>query len=179
MAKKKKAAKKKTAAKRERKKVIIPDAEEARREYNAIEKLLTRDTERMWKAMGAVVRLAGRTEVGRSLLREAGRAAGAVIAETGMFGVGRGGDAVEVTSEWLKVLAAVGCEYEIGKAGRDEVEVFVLECPAGLSAEDGREVCDAGMSADCELVRRLGGELIIGDTIATGADCCHLVVRTA
>ena len=164
--------------KKTKKKIIIPDVKKAQEEYNPIEKLLTRDPQMLWKVAGTMVRLAGKTSAGRSLLQNVGKVTGALIAKTGMFGVKKGKDAMEVVNEWLKVLTAVGCEFEIGRSTKNEVEIFILDCPAGLCTDDGREVCNAGMSADRELVRRLGGELIIGDTIASGATHCHLTVRT-
>lgn len=81
--------------------------------------------------------------------------------------------------EWLKMLAAVGVEYEVGRVEKDRVEVFLLKCPFGLTEANGRPACDAGMATDRGVVRGLGGELEIGETIATGADKCHLVIKTA
>lgn len=145
-------------------------------EYNFAERLLTRDTDLLWRMIGAAVRTAGRTSAGRFLMDGAGKLAGAVIAKTGMFGVEKAADPADVVSEWAKVLDAVNCKYELGAASADVAELFVLECPAGLAGTGNREVCLAGMSADSELVRRLGGELVIGETIASGADRCHLKI---
>jgi len=146
------------------------------REHNAIEKLLTRDTELLWRCVGPLVRLAGKTSAGRFLMSRIGNLTGAIIANTGMFGMEKMEIPADVVSEWTKVLDALGCDYELGEQGEDEAELFMLECPAGLSERDGREVCVMGMSADTELVKQLGGELVIGETIGSGADRCHLKV---
>ena len=146
------------------------------RDYNAVERLLTLDTDLLWRLVRPYVRLSGKTSVGRFLMEKVGTLSGAVIARTGLFEVERMEEPEDVMSEWTKVLEELGCNYELGEADDVGVELFMLECPACLTEDDGREVCLAGMSADLELVKRLGGELIIGETIASGADRCHLKV---
>lgn len=148
------------------------------KEYNVAERLLTRDTDLLWRTVGPLVRLAGKTAAGRLLMSRVGKLSGMIIANTGMFGMEKMEEPADVMREWTKVLDDLGCNYELGGAGEDEAELFMIECPAGLTESDGREVCLMGMSADRELVRRLGGELVIGETIASGADrCCLKVVR--
>ncbi|MFH1538223.1 MAG: hypothetical protein ABIH66_04640 [bacterium] len=161
-----------------KRKVRIPAPEEI--EGGPVETILMRDTDMLWRIIGPMVRLAGKTSAGRFVMEQTGKLAGTVLAKREMFGMEKAEEPADVVSEWLKVLEGLGCEYEVGKVGKDEVEVFILDCPAGLSEKDGRETCDSGMSADRELVRRLGGELVIGETIATGAEKCHLkVVRSS
>lgn len=160
-----------------KRKVIIPSQDEI--EGGPVERLLMRDTDLLWRMIGPMVRLAGKTSAGRFVMEQTGKLAGTILAKREMFGMMEAEEPADVVSEWLKVLEGLGCEYEVGKVGKDEVEVFILDCPAGLEGR-GEEVCDSGMSADRELVRRLGGELVIGETIATGAEKCHLrVVRSS
>ncbi len=148
------------------------------RDYNAVERLLTLDTDMLWRLAGLYVRLSGKTSAGRFVMKQVGTLSGAAIARAGLFEVERMEEPEDVMGEWTKVLEELGCNFEPGEAAEDGAELFMLECPAGLTESDGRAACLAGMSADLELVKRLGGELIIGETIATGEDRCHLrVVR--
>lgn len=149
------------------------------RERSAVEKLLMRDTELLWRTVGPLVRLAGRTSAGRFMMSRVGKLSGMIVAKTEMFGMKKMETPEDIVSEWTKVLDDLGCDYELGEQGEDEAELFMLECPAGLTESDGGKVCLMGMSADTELVKRLGGELVIGETIATGADRCHLKVVRA
>ncbi|MEW5947741.1 MAG: hypothetical protein AB1742_16260 [bacterium] len=156
-----------------------PDREEMAKDFGAAERLLSRNPDLLWRTVGAMVRLAGRTSLGRLLMERTGRLAGAALAEMEMFGMKTADGPVAAAGEWLKVLEALNCRYEVGKVTSGGVEVFMLECPAGLSEKNGKEVCLAGMSADRELVGRLGGRLLIGETIADGAGKCHLKVVRA
>lgn len=157
--------------------VVIPDIEAERKKFGAVERAFSARAERLIASMGVFVRLAGRFSAGRFLIAQSGRAAGALLAKKGFFNMEKSGSAPGVVSQWLKMLEAVGVRYEVGKTAEDEVEVFLLQCPFGLTEADGRAVCDAGMATDREVVRGLGGLLEIGETIATGADRCHLVVK--
>lgn len=157
--------------------VVIPDIEAERKKFGAVERAFSARAEVLIGGMGGFVRLAGKTSAGRFIIAQSGKAAAALLVGKGYFNMKKASGAPAVTSEWLKMLTAVGVQYELGNATDDEVEVFLLRCPFGLTETDGRPVCDASMATDREVVRGLGGTLEIGETIATGADRCHLVVR--
>lgn len=85
-------------------------------------------------------------------------------------------DARDVAAPWISLLHALACRHEVAVFEADRVEVHMLACPVGLGPREGREACLAGMRADRVVVRRLGGRLVIGGTIGSGAGLCHLTV---
>ena len=105
-----------------------------------------------------------------------GRVVGRALVSARAFGVRPADDVPGVTAAWLRVLRALRCRFEVSEVSEDRVVVNMFACPAGLSVRDGRRACHAGMEADRRIVERLGGELIIGETIATGAPTCTLTV---
>ncbi len=151
----------------------IPTPDEVRAGLPPPLGLVAGNSDLVWRAVGPMVRVLGRTALGRMLLVLGGRLAGRAIVRLGLFGVTPGRDAPEVAESWMRVLAGMGCRFEVASASEEEVVVRMLECPAGLCAKDGREVCEAGMEADRTVVAMLGGRLEIGETFATGADFCE------
>ena len=156
--------------------VRIPDLEEEKKSFSPLSRYVSNHSDGVWRRVGRTVRMLGKTKVGRGLLVLNGRMAGNFIVGTGLFNVKKSDNIHDATSNWLKVLSAVGCEYEIGEVTDDFVEVRILKCLAGLTTKNGRRVCQAGMEADRTVVRKLGGKLEIGETIATGAPKCILRV---
>ncbi len=137
--------------------------------------LLTLDTDLNWRIAGALIRLAGRTSTGRALVRLGGAAVGSAMAGAGVFGARESDDMRVVAGGFMAIMAGLGCRFEAGRQSADEVEVFMLACPGKL---DTPQTCLAGMEADRAVVRRLGGDLRIEETLLTGAPRCRLrVVR--
>lgn len=134
----------------------------------------------IWGPVGTFVKKLGASEFGRDVLSYIGKVVGYIIVEGGLFGVkkvqGKEKYARLIASEWFKVLDVFGCKYEKSKMKRDEVEVRMLEYPAGLRRGD-EKICEAGMWADRTIIKRLGGNLIIGKTIASGANKCYQKIR--
>lgn len=140
---------------------------------NVVEKILGRYTQWLWRIVGVAVRLCGRTAPSRFGMDRFGQICGAFIVKKGMFGIKKAWEPVDVRDEWIKVLTALECKHERGRADENQAEVFVLACPVGLTS---KKACIAHMSADRAIVRGLGGRLIIGRTIADGEPVCHLTV---
>jgi len=71
----------------------------------------------------------------------------------------------------------MGFPFELGPAEGDR---FVLElpyCPYGFTDPEHARPCDTAMDMDRILMRRLGAELTIEETIPGGASRCKMVVR--
>lgn len=144
--------------------------------FTPLEKFVTLNSTTIWQLAGFGVRLLGRTNIGRELLKTTGKTAGKLIVNTRTCGITKGNDINSIVSNWLKILDWVNCEYKIHTIETEEAEIHVLNCPAKLTIKNGKKVCDAGMSADITIVEKLGGRLIIEDSIARGADKCILKV---
>ncbi len=73
--------------------------------------------------------------------------------------------------------AEMGFPFELGQP---EDGQFVLElpyCPYGFTGPEHARPCDTAMDMDRILMRRLGAELIIEETIPEGASRCRMIVR--
>jgi len=72
----------------------------------------------------------------------------------------------------------MGFQLELsGKAGPDQFEFFILECPYGFHRLDQQGVCDAAMDMDRVMFRLCGGELRVEDTIPRGATKCRVTMH--
>jgi hypothetical protein len=67
-------------------------------------------------------------------------------------------------------------------APRGSSEPWTFEftsCPYGLTAKSDGRLCHAIMNLEEELVRQLGGELVIEERIAEGASRCRFTVKSS
>ncbi|MFA6450312.1 MAG: hypothetical protein WCX65_12635 [bacterium] len=145
------------------------------RELNPIEIMLTRDTDTMWKIMGGVMRNVCSTEIGRKIVSGTGKHVAALLVETGAFGLEKETEPRSIGASFADFLQAIGCGFEVVEGSDDDAVINMLACPYEICDE---ATCLAVMSIDSEVVKRLGGKLIIEETIAAGADKCRLrVVR--
>ena len=123
---------------------------------------------------GALVKTLGRAAPGA--LKAMGAMNASLVTGIGLFGMKKTSGAIPVAGEWLKMITGIKADYEIGGVSETEVEVLLKACPLGLTAEHGRALCLTAMATDMKTVEKLGARLEIGETIATGADRCHLKV---
>jgi hypothetical protein len=73
--------------------------------------------------------------------------------------------------------AEMGFPFELGEP---EGDTFVLElpyCPYGFTGAEHARPCDTAMDMDRILMRRLGAELLIDETIPNGYSRCKMRVR--
>jgi len=158
----------------DRTEIKMPDRVEV--EGTGLKKALVSAMPFFIRMTGLMVRTAGRVPPGDALIRAMGKMNAGLITAIGLFGVKKTAGPVAVAEEWLKMIEGIDARYEVASAGDDEVEIHLLQCPLGLTPEHGRDMCLTAMATDMETVKRLGGKLEIGETIATGADRCHLKV---
>lgn len=119
--------------------------------------------------------------VGRFILaRITTRVLAYLIVEKGLFGVekGRKGDLLDIALNWLKPSILMRIPTEIAEASDERVVVLRPECTIGLSDPSCAPLCRASMNMDMEIVRRLGGKLVVTETILEGAPKCrHVITR--
>ena len=119
--------------------------------------------------------------VGRFLMANVtSRLLARLIVGKGLFGIEdrRRDDLVEIAMEWLKLSIFLRIPTEVAEASDERVVVLRPECTIGLEGPECAPLCRASMNMDMEIVRRLGGRLVVTETILEGAPRCrHIVTR--
>jgi hypothetical protein len=119
--------------------------------------------------------------VGRFLLsRVATRILARLIVKKGLFGIEdrRRDDLIEIAMEWLKLSIFLRIPTEVAEANDDRVIVLRPECTVGYQGPECAPLCRASMNMDMDIVKRLGGRLVVTETILEGAPKCrHIITR--
>ncbi len=88
---------------------------------------------------------------------------------------------VDTIAEVKKLLIRLCNQFEISidiiKVEDDSLEFFVNKCPYGYCQSNQLEVCDAAMDLDRVLFRLSGAELIIQESVVSGASKCRVMLR--
>lgn len=123
---------------------------------------------------GSLLNMAGGSEVGQKVIETVHKMAGKTAAGLAkMTGVTEDREAVEITREFLEKFFADITEYE---EDGEELAFSFSECPYGYCSEDQGDLCRATMNLEEEAIAQLGGELIIEERIAEGAERCKFRV---
>lgn len=103
-----------------------------------------------------------------------------LIVEKELFGVEKGekSDLLEIALNWLKPSIFLRIPTEVAEAGDERVVILRPECTVGFKDHSCARLCRASMNMDMEIVRRLGGKLVVTETILEGApNCRHIITK--
>ena len=115
--------------------------------------------------------------VGEPLVRGLNRNLGKIFFYSPLTFFKRADTIGEVKKFLIRLCDQFGISIDITKVEDDSLEFFVNKCPYGYCQSDQLGVCDAAMDLDRVLFRLSGAELIIQESIVSGAPKCRILLR--
>lgn len=127
-------------------------------------------------AYGKILMSVGNNDMGRQLVELMHRGIGKTIGGiTKLTDAAESRETVEVVKEFMEYFfySIIAVEEE----STEELVVTMSECPYGYCGEEHSDLCRATMNLEQEMIDQLGGELIIEESIAEGANKCRFRIR--
>lgn len=101
------------------------------------------------------------------------------LVEKSFLGVepGKKSSVIDVASNWLRLPSFTHMDMQISEADDERVVVVWPFCPLGFPKnEEGKRACRMSVSLDAEQIKRLGGKLIVTDTVLEGFPECRFTI---
>ena len=115
--------------------------------------------------------------LGNPVVRGLNRAVAYAAFYTPVVGGKRATTIADVKKGWLAFLERAGVTPVVTADGKMSFQWEVEACPYGFCKAEQRGVCDAVMDMDRTYTKLLGGELVIHDRLADGADRCRFTTK--